>query len=81
MRALVRQDSRVAVLAGMLAFCCTNTFAPARAEWPDHPITIIVPFSEGGHTDMVGRLLAAQLASRFGQNVKVENRMGASAPI
>jgi tripartite-type tricarboxylate transporter receptor subunit TctC len=80
MRTSVRKDSIVAVFAGMLAFCCTNIFAPARAEWPEHPITIIVPFSEGGHTDMVGRLLAAQLASRFGQNVKVENRMGASAP-
>lgn len=62
----------------MLALFGTNL--SALAEWPEYPITFIVPFSDGGHTDMVGRLLAAQLASRLGQDVKVENKMGASAP-
>jgi tripartite-type tricarboxylate transporter receptor subunit TctC len=47
----------------------------ACAEWPERAITIIVPFAPGGHTDILGRLLAAQLGSRLGQSVVVENRV------
>jgi tripartite-type tricarboxylate transporter receptor subunit TctC len=49
----------------------------ARAAWPDHTITIIVPFPPGGPNDLLGRLLAAELAPKLGQNVIVENRAGA----
>ena len=49
----------------------------ARAAWPDHTITIIVPFPPGGPNDLLGRLLAAELARKLGQNVIVENRAGA----
>lgn len=49
----------------------------ARAAWPDHTITIIVPFPAGGPNDLSGRLLAAELAPKLGQNVIVENRVGA----
>ena len=48
----------------------------ARAEWPERAITIIVPFPAGGTTDLVARLLAANLAPKLGQEVKVENRTG-----
>jgi len=64
----------------MLALFGVHVCTPAQAEWPEHPITIVVPFSDGGVTDMVGRMLAAQLASRLGQDVKVENRIGESGP-
>jgi tripartite-type tricarboxylate transporter receptor subunit TctC len=43
----------------------------ARAAWPDHTITIIVPFPPGGPNDLLGRLLAAELAPKLGQNVIV----------
>src|SRR6476619_6551752 len=49
----------------------------ARAAWPDHTITIIVPFPPGGPNDLLGRLLAAELSPKLGQNVIVENRSGA----
>jgi tripartite-type tricarboxylate transporter receptor subunit TctC len=49
----------------------------ARAAWPDHTITIIVPFPPGGPNDLLGRLLAAELAPKLGQSVIVENRAGA----
>ena len=49
----------------------------ARAEWPEHAITIIVPFPAGGANDLVGRLLAAELAPKLGQDVIVDNRVGA----
>jgi tripartite-type tricarboxylate transporter receptor subunit TctC len=49
----------------------------ARAAWPDRTVTIIVPFPPGGPNDLLGRLLAAELAPKLGQNVIVENRAGA----
>src|SRR6516165_5616480 len=49
----------------------------AYAEWPERTVKIIVPFPRGGATDFLGRLLATQLGQRLGQNVNVENRVGA----
>ncbi|THD73135.1 MAG: tripartite tricarboxylate transporter substrate binding protein [Bradyrhizobium sp.] len=49
----------------------------ARAAWPERTITIIVPFPAGGPSDLLGRLLAAELAPNLKQNVIVENRTGA----
>jgi tripartite-type tricarboxylate transporter receptor subunit TctC len=49
----------------------------ARAAWPERTITIIVPFPAGGPSDLLGRLLVAKLAPKLGQNVIVENRVGA----
>ena len=49
----------------------------ARADWPEQPITIIVPFPAGGATDLLGRLLASELALKLGQDIIVDNRVGA----
>jgi tripartite-type tricarboxylate transporter receptor subunit TctC len=49
----------------------------AQAAWPERTITIIVPFAPGGPNDLVGRVLASELAPVLGQNVIVENRAGA----
>lgn len=53
----------------------------ARAEWPERTITIIVPFAPGGSNDLLGRLMAAELGPALGQNVIVENRVGANGNI
>ncbi len=55
--------------------------APARAEWPERTITILVPFAAGGPGDIVARLLAADLTTRLKQSVIVENRVGANGSI
>ena len=49
----------------------------ARAAWPEHTVTLIVPFPAGGPTDLLGRLLAAELAARLRKTVIVQNRAGA----
>jgi len=54
---------------------------PARAAWPERTITIVVPFPAGGPNDLLGRLLAAELAPKLGQSVIVENRVGANGNI
>ena len=54
--------------------------APAAA-YPNKPITIIVGFSAGGTTDIVARLAAEELRKSLGQNVIVENKVGAGGNI
>ncbi|HET8727434.1 MAG TPA: tripartite tricarboxylate transporter substrate binding protein [Alphaproteobacteria bacterium] len=48
--------------------------AAAQAEWPERPVTIIVPAGAGGGTDGTARLLAAELEERFGQPFNVVNQ-------
>jgi tripartite-type tricarboxylate transporter receptor subunit TctC len=61
-----------------LSLIAASFAAPAAsAAWPERTITIIVPFPAGGPNDLLGRLLAAELAPKLGQNVIVENRTGA----
>lgn len=48
-----------------------------QAKWPAQPIKLLVPFSAGGATDVLGRLLATGLSAQLGQAVIVENRPGA----
>ena len=53
----------------------------AHAEYPDHPVKIIVPYTAGGATDAVARAIAAQLSTLWKQPVIVENRAGAGGNI
>ncbi|WP_439598276.1 Bug family tripartite tricarboxylate transporter substrate binding protein [Falsiroseomonas sp.] len=52
--------------------------APALAQYPDRPVTVIVPFPAGGGTDAVARVMAERMAQRLGQPVVIENRGGAN---
>ena len=65
------------IVACALAAAGLLLAGPARADWPERTITIIVPFPPGGPNDLLGRLLAAELAPKLGQSVIVENRSGA----
>ena len=59
------------------------TFSPhaAQAEYPDRPITMIVPFAPGGPTDVVGRILSTFMPQTLGQSLIVDNRGGAAGNI
>ncbi|HEX2116334.1 MAG TPA: tripartite tricarboxylate transporter substrate binding protein [Alphaproteobacteria bacterium] len=56
--------------------------APAQAqEWPSRQVTIIVPFTAGGTTDMFARILSQGLQQKYGGAFIVENRAGAGGNI
>jgi putative tricarboxylic transport membrane protein len=60
-----------------LALAAAFVAAPARAAWPDRPITLIVPFAAGGPTDVVARIVAEHMGRTLGQQIVVENVAGA----
>jgi tripartite-type tricarboxylate transporter receptor subunit TctC len=66
------------VAAAMLAAACLPAFAQ---NYPSKPIRLIVPFPPGGGNDVIGRVVGAKLAERWGQQVIVDNRGGANGMI
>ena len=71
--------SRMAGAVALGAMCLGA--GPAAAEYPDHTITIVVPFSAGGSTDQIGRMIAEHFQQDFKVPVVVENKPGANAAI
>lgn len=56
--------------------------ATAQAQdYPNRPITVIVPFPAGGLTDVPARIAATMMSEKIGQNLVVENKSGASGTI
>jgi tripartite-type tricarboxylate transporter receptor subunit TctC len=69
----------------VLALCAglAVSLAPhaGAADWPEHSITMIVPFPPGGVADTVGRPVADALSRALGQPVVIENKPGAGGAI
>jgi tripartite-type tricarboxylate transporter receptor subunit TctC len=66
----------------LLALALLCGIGAAHAEdWPSRPIYWIVPYPPGGGTDLVARVLGAELEKSLGQTVVVENRPGGSTVV
>ena len=68
-------------VAGVIAVFALAFAGFASAEFPDHPIRIIVPYAPGGGADLLTRIVAQRLSERLKQSVVVENQGGGSNTI
>jgi tripartite-type tricarboxylate transporter receptor subunit TctC len=64
-------------LLAVVALAASSLAAPARAAYPERPVTMIVPFAAGGPTDVVARIVAESMGRALGQQIVVENVTGA----
>jgi tripartite-type tricarboxylate transporter receptor subunit TctC len=67
-------------LAAIIAALTLVTSANAQ-NFPDHPITMIVPFAAGGSSDVIARTVAEQMGAALGQTIIIENIGGAGGSI
>jgi tripartite-type tricarboxylate transporter receptor subunit TctC len=67
--------------AAIVALALTGTPAKADETYPNRPVRIVVSFSAGGPTDIVGRIFAQKLSELLGQQFYVENKVGAGGNI
>ena len=66
------------VLVGLIALACA---APAAAQYPERPVTILSGYPAGGMVDIVARLLAEGMRAKFPKGILVANRTGAGGAV
>lgn len=77
-------SSRPAILAAallLLGAMPAQAQRPAAEAFPNRPIRMLIPYTPGGPTDVVGRLLAQRLQETLGQQFVIDNRSGGSGAI
>jgi len=70
-----------ALLSFAVCLCAAASGAAAAADYPDRPMRMVVPWSVGGSTDLLGRILAEGMGRRLGASIVVENKPGATGTI
>jgi tripartite-type tricarboxylate transporter receptor subunit TctC len=73
--------TRLALALLIVLLTADASRAQADLRWPDRPIRFIVPFTAGSSSDIVARLVAQKLGERLGQQLVVENRVGAGGSL
>ncbi len=82
-RSASRKAARLvtAAAAGVMAMWLPLAQAQPADDFPNKPVKLVVPFSPGGSTDVIARLVAKEMSRTLGQPVVVENKDGASGAI
>jgi tripartite-type tricarboxylate transporter receptor subunit TctC len=68
-------------MSAALAVIGAALASPASAQFPDRPITMVVPYGAGGGTDLAARILAAEMQKILGQPVIVKNDAGGGGAV
>ncbi|WP_441277455.1 Bug family tripartite tricarboxylate transporter substrate binding protein [Tardiphaga sp. 172_B4_N1_3] len=77
MKSFVRAVGVIAVMAA-----CAGSAETAFAQsWPNRPIRMVVPYTPGGYTDLMARLVSEKMSAALGQPIVIENKPGANAAI
>ena len=77
----LRSGRNLVWFGAIVAFVLANMPAKAQDQYPSRPVRIVVSFSAGGPTDIVGRIFAAKLSELLNQQFFVENKVGAGGNI
>ncbi len=72
---------RVSSMLVAIALLALPHIAPAQQAFPNKTIRFVVPFSPGGGTDTLARIIAQKMGESWGQSVVIENRTGAGGTI
>ena len=76
----VRFKHWLTAVAGAASLVATGA-AVAQAAFPAKPVTVVVPFSAGGPTDVVARLIGVPMGKALSQTVIIDNALGAGGTI
>ena len=69
------------IICLVAAFTIAQIGVGCAQSFPNHPITLIVPFAAGGNSDVIARAVADQMSVALGQNIIIENIGGAGGSI
>ncbi len=77
---MISRILKLAIVAGAIAFTGLNG-QPAQAEYPERPITVIVPTKAGGGVDTQARALVTAMEAELGQPINIVNKPGAGGTV
>jgi tripartite-type tricarboxylate transporter receptor subunit TctC len=75
-----RWSTSLAAAVAALAACATLVPAAAQ-DYPNRPITLVVPYAAGGGNDVMARIVGEKMSKTLGQQVVIENRPGAGGAV
>lgn len=73
--------TKLLLTIGVALAAMSGSSIVAKADYPDRPIHIVVPYTPGGTVDLLARALTPYLTKAWGQQIVVENRPGAGGSV